>query len=243
MTSRIPLIGLTPDYSPSTRRLMINEDYMESVREAGGLPVLLPLAADEQTLLDCLSRLSGIVFTGGADIEPALYGQERHPWCGEAIAQRDAMELPLMRMVLADPSMPFLAICRGVQVMNCAAGGDLCQDIAAERPGCLTHPRHDRPAEEVHRITLTPGTRLAQLFGTPDAGVNSRHHQAIGRVGEGMVVSATAEDGIIEALEVTDRACGIGVQWHPESMHAHSAQSRALFSYLIEAAQVKKKQR
>ena len=232
----IPLIGLTPEYDAEVRRVRINEDYMDSVQEAGALPVLLPLTADPVILQKALASVDGIVFTGGADIAPSAYGQEVHPCCGEISPRRDAMELALMRLVLEDPSIPFLAICRGVQVMNVATGGDLIQDIEAERPGSLTHPRHDKPAEEVHGITIAPDSRLAQIFGTAQAGVNSRHHQAIGRVGSGLIVSATAEDGVIEALEVTDRACGIGVQWHPESMHSHSAQSRALFAYLAEHA-------
>ena len=222
-----PRIGIT--------RCTRVDDYVESVTRAGGAPVLLEPTDDPA---DALARVDGLLLTGGPDVDPARYGQAPHP-ATEIDAPRDRFEVPIAQSAL-DRDLPLLAICRGVQVLNVAAGGTLVQDIPS---AVATRLNHDIPQPKdapAHDVRITPGTRLAKTLGpSTRAGgactVNSRHHQAIARVAPPFVVTAEAEDGVIEAIERPDARFCIGVQWHPENFW-RTGEFAPLFDAFVRAA-------
>lgn len=228
------LIGVTPTLDEQTGRITINQDYLDALRRAGALPVLLPLAEDTAAWEEMLRRVDGLLLSGGADLCPASYGEEPLPVCGETAPLRDAEELYLCRRAL-EMKKPLLAICRGHQVLNCALGGTLYQDIAAQYSDSISHPRHDTPRDPVHPVSVTPGSRLAAITGRSALQVNSRHHQAVKDLGRGLTVSARAEDGLIEAIEYPAAPFALGVQWHPEALSDRYAEAQALFNAFVEA--------
>lgn len=228
------LIGVTPATDDATGKITVNQDYLDAVERSGALPVLLPLT-DNQALLEAmLERIDGLLFTGGADVGPQMYGQETLPLCGETNPRRDRMEFPLCRMAL-EKDMPILAICRGYQVLNCLLGGTLYQDIGAQYGPALSHPQYDHPADPVHAVTVEEGTLLRRLTGLNAFRVNSRHHQGICRLGRGLRVCARAEDGLIEGVELSGKKFVLGVQWHPESLSDRHPEAQQLFNALTEA--------
>lgn len=194
-------------------------DYSRGVLEAGGLPVNVPLDADPA---DYLPHLSGVVLTGGADVAPGRYGQDADGNGGYE-PERDELELALLDGALAS-DLPVLGICRGLQLINIHAGGDLHQHVPE-------HSRYDvRPSTTVHAVTTEPGSTLHGLFG-PDVEVNSLHHQTVDVVGRGLTVTARSDDDTVEGLEIDGRPV-VAVQWHPEMMSSRDP----LFVWLVEQA-------
>ena len=222
-----PVVGITP-----CSRV---DDYIESVRRAGGEPVVLDPASDPAQSLD---RVDALLLTGGLDVDPARYGQAPHATT-EIDAARDRFEIPLSQEAVARDT-PVFAICRGVQVLNVAAGGTLVQDIPSAVTSDLAHSI-DVPKDRIaHAVRVTPGTRLAEALG-PEApldtcGVNSRHHQAVGVVAPSFVVSAVSPDGVVEAIERPASSFCVGVQWHPENFW-RTGEFAGLFEAFLEAAQ------
>ena len=202
--------------------MLVPEGYVRSVVAAGGVPVLIPPTDVAPEILD---DVDAMVFTGGSDINPAVYGQEPHPASSGFYDHRDAAELELMRAALGQ-AMPVLGICRGMQLLNVACGGDLIQHLEGDThkgpPGMYTR----------HSVTVLAGTHLAGVLGT-DAHTHSCHHQAPGRLGEGLRVAATAEDGTVEAIEDPAATYVVGVLWHPEEDEEGGA---ALFRALVDQA-------
>jgi putative glutamine amidotransferase len=220
------VIGITP-----CNRL---NDYLESVRRAGGEPRVLSMDAPAT-----LEGLDGILFTGGGDVDPAHYHDTRHPNTDEPDAARDAFELELAKQALAK-NTPLLAVCRGLQVVNVAAGGTLIQDIPAQMNQALGHHVDSPPFAIAHEVWVTPGTALARVMQEEMSDgevlqVNSRHHQAIGRTADGFMIAATAPDGIVEAIERPDARFCIAVQWHPENFW-RTGEFRSLFEEFVKAA-------
>ncbi len=193
-------------------------DYVESVRRAGGDPVVLDL--DTLTAPQNLESADGLLLTGGGDVDPAHYNEPKHETFSAAEPGRDEAELALAREAMAR-RLPLLAICRGVQVLNVAAGGTLVQDIASAIPGAVDHRPAAHPAGQAHKVTIAAGSRLAGLISEDvvdnAATVNSRHHQSVGKVAPGFVVNAVAPDGVVEGIEASEQPFCIGVQWHPEN--------------------------
>jgi gamma-glutamyl-gamma-aminobutyrate hydrolase PuuD len=233
-----PLIGITTyatDASWGVWRLpaaLIPLDYVDAVERAGGRPLLVPPSAEgaEETL----DALDGIVFTGGADVDPALYGAEAHPETDAPEARRDVGEMALLRAAL-ERDLPTLAVCRGVQLLNVARGGDLVQHL----PEAVGHDEHkETPGVfSVHPVDVKAGTRLESLVGSGSA-VASHHHQALGRLGEGLVETARAPDGTPEALEDPEKRFVLGVQWHPEA-----GEDQGLFDALVQEARAYRAER
>ena len=228
------LIGVTPSQDDQTGRITVNQDYLDSLLRAGAAPVLLPLTGDRNTLERLLGRIDGLMLTGGADVDPARYGQETLPLCGQTAPLRDEMEFALCRMAV-DRDLPVLAICRGEEVLNCVLGGALYQDVAAQYSDALKHPCYDTPRDQVHAVETAPGTRLRDIVGMETIRVNSRHHQAVSRVGQGLIVSARAEDGLVEGVEMPGKRFVLGVQWHPESLSSYRPEAQAIFYAFAEA--------
>jgi putative glutamine amidotransferase len=226
----MPLIGVT-----NCRKL---EDYRQSVLHVGGEVRVLDPSAEVAASLE---GLDGLLLTGGGDVAPAKYGELPHPTVEEAEPGRDEFELALVSLA-RERRLPILAICRGAQVLNVACGGTLVQDIPSQVPGALPHklevPPH-QAFELAHEIWLDKDTLLSRLMrerlsDTDACEVNSRHHQAVRQLAAGLIVSATAPDGVIEAIE--DPAAGfcLGVQWHPENFW-RTGEFRPLFEGLLEA--------
>lgn len=228
------LIGITPYRDDESKRLMLNRDYPDALRRAGAMPVILPWETDPKRLGTMLGRLDGLLLSGGEDIDPALYGEERLPLCGAFDLERDAMETALCRLAL-ERDMPLLAICRGIQVLNVTLGGTLYQDVASQYGDTLRHSVYDRPREQVHSVRVLPGTRLSSVIGAERIRVNSRHHQAVKTPGRGLTVCAEAEDGLTEGVEMPGRRFTVGVQWHPESLSDYAPEAHALFAAFAEA--------
>ena len=227
-----PIIGIAPCRSI--------ENYLEAVRRAGGEPrVLDPSRENAQ---EAIAGIDGLLLTGGGDVDPTLYGQSAHPSTKTVPPDRDRFELELARGALA-ADLPLLGICRGQQVMNVASGGTLVQDIPSEVAGALTHTVEVPLSAPVHDIWISRGSRLwtvmqEQLGGGETCQVNSRHHQAVGYLGEGFDVAATAPDGVIEAIERPKLRFCIGVQWHPETFW-RTGEFRSLFESFIAACEQK----
>jgi putative glutamine amidotransferase len=230
-----PAIGITighDDEDESLHRLRV--DYVRSVERTGALPVILAPGVPGDAVAH-LQRLDGLMLTGGADIDPALYGQAPHARLGRVSRPRDDFEIALCREALRR-NLPILAICRGHQVLNVATGGTLVQDIPSESAGDVDHdpkrPRRDR----VHEVRILKGSRLRRLLGKETLGVNSFHHQAIRTLGRGLVATAWSPDGLIEAVEAPEQRFVVGVQWHPESFWDDPVGFQPLFLSLVEAA-------
>ena len=212
------------------------EDYVSSIEQTGARVRVLEVSQSPRALL---AQVDGVLLTGGGDVDPVFYGEPRHPATEDAEPGRDEFEIDLAaRAIAAD--RPMLAICRGAQVLNVAAGGSLIQDIpsstASNTPHAVPHPKE----LWCHALEVTPGSSLAALLsGLLDSAgrcrVNSRHHQAVARVGSRFVATARAPDGIVEAIEKPDATFCIGVQWHPENFRA-TGEFRPLFEAFTAAA-------
>lgn len=227
----MPVIGIT-----TCRKL---EDYRQSILHAGGEVRVLEPSAGVQ---DALSGIDGLLLTGGEDVAPARYGDPPHPTVVDVDTARDEFEIDLVKAARAR-SLPIFAICRGVQVLNVAAGGTLVQDIPSQVTGALAHklavPPHQAYAL-AHEVWLEKDSLLSNLMrerlnDADTCDVNSRHHQAIKEVAPGFKVSATAPDGIIEAIEDPQARFCLGVQWHPENFW-RTGEFRPLFEGFLEAA-------
>ena len=239
-----PLIGVTMSTTPdgvqtkAPPRAWLNNAYFRAVLDAGGIPLLLPPHLDARGLDALWARLDGILLTGGGDVDPARFGEARHPTVADVSDARDRLEIEVTERAMHD-GRPLLAICRGVQVLNVALGGSLHQDIATDVGGAIAHTQtapRDQPTHPVK--VMGEGTRLGATLGAPDIEVNSMHHQALKRLGRGLRDVAWAPDGIIEGIEITDgHALVVGVQWHPEELTAHDPGARNLFRTLIAAAE------
>jgi len=240
-----PVIGITGrvDQSagpPNLPIFAVSPTYVQAVELGGGAPAVIPPHLEEMKLRAIFVRLNGLLLSGGGDIMPALFGEEDGGLLWFVDERRDRTELALARWALAE-GLPLLAICRGAQVLNVAAGGTLIQDIPTQVTGALSHSTiAGRPLGVVaHTVEVTAGTRLAALVGAGELGVNSAHHQAVKVVGAGLVVTARAPDSVIEGLEVPDHPFCVGVQWHPEAMVERHPVMRRLFEALVRAAQAR----
>jgi putative glutamine amidotransferase len=229
--ARRPVVGITTYVTPAKwsywelDAALVPADYVRAVERAGGRAVLIPPSGDgvEETL----DAVDGLIFSGGADLDPALYGQEAHPETFGVQEGRDRSELALLEGALAR-DMPVLAICRGSQVLNVARGGDLVQHLP-DVVGDEKH-KHTPGTFSDHDVELEPGTKLAEVLGER-APVKSHHHQGFGRVGDGLRVAAHAEDGTVEAVEDPSHRFALGVLWHPEA-----GEDMKLFEGLVAAA-------
>ncbi len=234
-----PVIGITAYAEPSARwgvwdlpAALIPLAYVRAIEEAGGRPLLVP--PSEEGIEETLDVLDGILFSGGSDLDPDLYGQAAHPETDGIRPERDRGELALLTGAL-ERDLPVLAVCRGSQVLNVARGGDLVQHL----PEVLGHEQHKHTPGVFadHVVDVKPESRIGSLLGER-APVKSHHHQGFGRVGEGLVEAAWAEDGTLEALEDPSKRFALGVLWHPEE-----GADQALFAALVEEARAYRRER
>ena len=238
-----PVIGITSSHfmdraSHGTfARHSVSKAYSDAVHRAGGLPIILPFIADHAPAM--LDIVDGLILTGGADIDPARFGDTvLHPSTYDILPDRDEAELALTVGAL-ERDIPVLGICRGVQVLNVAMGGTLYQDVPDQFRAELGHRQHEQGIladEPGHSVFVVAGSLLERTYGEGPIAVNSFHHQAVNRIAPGLVACGASEDGLIEALESPTHTFVIGVQWHPELMFARYERHLAPFSGLTAAA-------
>ena len=243
-----PLIGITtqtlhaidgiPAGLPAS--WVMNQRYAHAVTSAGGVPVLVPLLDQDSTTLRAIyDRLDAVFLPGGVDVDPATFGAAPHPRLGRIDPARDRVELTLARWAM-DDAKPLFGLCRGLQVINVALGGTLHQDLASELPSAIKHDYF--PTEHytrdllAHAVQVDPGSRLGDLLDASSVHVNSMHHQGVKALGQGLRATALAPDGLIEAVEGTDRRFIVGVQWHPEALVEKDPRMERLFTALVAAA-------
>jgi len=227
-SERKPVIGIT--------RCSRLDDYIASVETSGGRARILEINESPRQLV---GQIDGLLLTGGGDIDPVLYREERHPTVDDAEPGRDEFELDLARRAM-QMNLPLLAICRGAQVLNVAAGGTLVQDIPSAVQTTLDHALTEPKNSIAHDVAITPGSRLETVLAHAVTNehtcrVNSRHHQSVGRIGESLVASAMADDGVVEGIEAPDRDFCVGVQWHPENFW-RTGEFKGLFDAFVESA-------
>jgi putative glutamine amidotransferase len=214
----------------------VPDSYINGLVQAGAVPLMIPITSDQETIDALMGMAHGLLLIGGPDIAPSHFGQTDKPGLRQVTPARDAVELPLTKRALADKT-PIFAICRGIQVLNVAAGGSLLQDIATQLPNAQKHDQHPDhgPSHLAHPIQIEPNSRIAAICGQTRMTVNSLHHQAIDRVGVGLSVVARSSDGIIEAIETKDDRWVVGIQWHPEWMLKDREDMPALFQAFCDA--------
>ncbi len=230
-----PVIGLVPLVDIQRESYWMLPGYMDGVAEAGGLPIMLPLTDEEEQIDQLMALCDGFLFTGGQDVDPSIYREEKNAACGECCPERDAMEEKLLNAVLRHDK-PVFGICRGIQFINAVLGGTLYQDLPSQHPSAIEH--HQRPPYDVPVHTVAPisSTPLAALMGDRAFAVNSYHHQAVKELAPTWSAMAVAPDGIIEAAYMPDERFVWAVQWHPEFSFRVDENSRKLFHAFVQVA-------
>lgn len=229
---RVPIIGVVPliDYSKSS--IWMLPGYMNGLKQAGAMPIILPIIdsnADAEMLAD---MCDGFLFTGGQDVDPAVYCEEKTELCGECCPERDTMEKLLLDIAMKR-DMPILGICRGIQFINAVLGGTLWQDIPAQFSDKLTHcqkPPYDKP---IHDVMIESASPLYGLLKTDSIAVNSYHHQGVRELSPKLKSMASAPDGLVEAIYAPDHKFLWAVQWHPEFSHETDENSRLIFKEFV----------
>lgn len=229
-----PLIGIVSLYDETKESYWMLPGYVKGLEEAGAASVILPLTEDREALTRFAALCDGFLFTGGHDIEPALYGEEKSEKCGVICPERDNMEKAFFPMAL-ETGKPLLGICRGAQLFNVLLGGTLYQDIPTECPSNVTHhglPPYENPD---HTVTIIPDSPLYQAVEADEMPVNSYHHQGIKKLGKGLEIAAAAPDGLPEAVYLPEHRFALAVQWHPEFSYQVDGNSRKIFHLFVKA--------
>jgi putative glutamine amidotransferase len=235
-----PLIGVVPLWDEEKDSLWMLPGYMDGIERAGGLPIMLPLSTDKSLLEQICHTVDGLLFTGGHDVCPAVYGEEKADCCGEICTSRDQMETTLFSLFVTEMNKPVFGICRGIQFFNALLGGTLYQDLDTQYkevpPGVspLRHQQKPPYDQSSHTVTITPGSPLHALLGADTIAVNSCHHQGVKKLSPKLVCMAEAEDGLVEAVYMSDRKYAWAVQWHPE-YSLQDEYSKKLFAFFVNA--------
>ncbi len=242
-----PVIGITCNFderdevglvthlgAPCQKWHFVADHYIRSVEQAGGVPVLIPLYHNMETMREAAGRLDGLLISGGNDINPGEYRAAVQPYCGTVVPKRDRQDIFLARHIFNETQKPLLGICRGIQVINVACGGELYQDLEIE--GNYRHHFCDMfPLNYgVHKVKLDVGSRIGKILGKETVSVNSFHHQAVKQAAPGFLTGARSEDGVVESIESPGERFVLGIQWHPEMMH-DSEEQQKIFRAFIEA--------
>lgn len=228
-----PVIGITCKHEADEGRLLLSEDYCRAIEAAGGIPLILPPQAAPAAVARCAALIDGLLLSGGPDLDPAYFHEEPRG-TGVISPVRDRFELALLAEILR-LGKPVLGICRGLQVLNVFAGGDLYQDISSQCSAALKHMQQAPAWYGTHKVSLAPDSFLAHLYGRQELRVNTFHHQAVRRVAPGLRAVAWAEDGLVEAVEGEGPTFVVGVQWHPETMWEKDEEQARLFQAFVAA--------
>ena len=239
-----PLIGITcsrevggawGSYSPGHYMDYTFDEYSRAICDSGGAPVLIPVAQNRVSLLAIISRMDGLILSGGPDINPRFYGEEPAEGLGEIDADLDRMELDVANIALKK-DLPIFAICRGIQILNVSQGGTLYQDIKRQVPEPLNHTQKACKSANTHSVLIENQTLLYDIVKRRKIWVNGKHHQALKDLVPDLKISAVANDGIVEAIEDPTKKFVIGVQWHPEGTWKEDTNSKKLFRAFVKAA-------
>jgi putative glutamine amidotransferase len=230
---KAPAIGVIPLWDEEKNSIWMLPGYMQGLEEACAVPMILPLTLSETVLKQAVSLFDGFLFTGGHDVNPKLYGQEKTSHCGEICETRDGMEAYIFREAVLKQNKPALGICRGIQFFNAILGGSLYQDIPAEFPSAINHAK-GHTASPAHNVRIVPGSPLHKLVGKENLEVNSSHHQGISNLAKGLEIMALADDGLVEAVYMPERPDVWAVQWHPECSLQDEI-SRKIFSSFVKS--------
>jgi putative glutamine amidotransferase len=230
---RMESVSLTPQGEPPQHEMALGLKYLQALEAAGAIPLVCPPLAPElaESLLD---RVDGLCMSGGPDLDPSVYGEQRHAATGPVQSELDDFELALGRAADA-AGLPILAICRGMQVLNVARGGSLHQHLPDLNAGEINHRQSEPGSETTHAVSIRESSRVARILERTTAEVNSFHHQGVSRLGDGLVITGRAPDGTVEAIEAMDREFVIGVQWHAETLQFRPEQA-ALFAAFVDSA-------
>lgn len=227
-----PLIGIACSYNSKESQYSMGVTYVESIKKAGGIPVILTFVKGDD-VRELLGHLDGLLLSGGPDMDPSFWGEEPHLRLGAISPERDEFEVEICREAIA-MELPILGICRGCQVVNVVAGGNLVQDIPAQVSGAIKHGQDAPRWHASHSVRIRPETKLAMIMDADKISVNSYHHQSVKDVAPNWMVSAMASDGVVEAIEDTTHPFRLGIQWHPECFYEYTAFD-ALFRAFINA--------
>lgn len=229
-----PIIGVTPLWDSEKDSVWMLPGYLQSIEAAGGIPIVLPLTVDQGNITQLLGLVDGLLFTGGQDVSPTLYGQPILQQCGELCPARDSQETILFQEGVLARHLPAFGICRGLQFFNSILGGTLYQDLPTQKISELIHEQ--KPPYEVpsHCVSMIPDSPLHQLLGETALMVNSCHHQAVLELADRLTAMAAAPDGLIEAAYMPEMPFVWGVQWHPEITPEHDASGK-LFTAFVSA--------
>lgn len=228
------VIGLIPLYDEDKESVWMLPGYMKVIEKCGGMPIILPFTDDEDELGQAYEMCDGILFTGGHDVSPAIYHEEKKSTCGVSCDVRDAMESFLLKKCLED-NKPLFGICRGIQFINASLGGTLYQDLPSEFESETEHhmtPPYDRAA---HKVEVLQDTKLADIIGSGVHEVNSYHHQAIKELSPRVDKMAVSEDGLVEAIAVKNQKFAVAVQWHPEFSYENNQDSVNVIQAFVDA--------
>lgn len=236
----VPIIGVSGCYQVfssqlfhSVERYFINKSYLEAVKLNGGLPLPIPVVEEPEQLRAYIEMCDALLLPGGGDVDPMYFGEEPHPKLGTVQPDMDKFEMDLLSLAF-ERKMPVLGICRGEQIINVAKGGTIYQDMAATyEKELILHQQTYRSSIGIHKIQIEENSLLFEILGSKEVRTNSMHHQSVKVLGKDLVVTATAADGIIEAIESTDRKI-IGVQWHPELLIHTQSEMNNLFKHFIQ---------
>lgn len=221
---------------PKLLGISLSDDYAHGVEEAGGIPMVIPMLENEESILKLAHRLDGLLLAGGEDVDPLVYGEQPRPGLGVINPERDRLEKALITEMLA-LGKPILGICRGLQILNATLGGTLYQDLDQQWDGNILHAQRARRSHLSHQVRIQPGTKLHRLFYDQERlRCNSFHHQAVKDLAPGFIPTAWDDDGLIEAAEHLDYAFVMGVQWHPENLWRTVPLYLELFKGLVQAS-------
>ncbi len=231
-----PTIGVVPLWDDERNSIWLLPGYMNALREAGALPIILPLEIEPEDLTQIAQLCDGFLLTGGQDVDPAIYGEAAIDECGRPCGERDRLERAIFEYAVEN-DRPIFGICRGIQFINAICGGSLYQDLPSQYPPCkdVVHqmtPPYDRPC---HRVTILPETPLAAIVEQSELAVNSYHHQAIKQISPQLRAMAISEDGLVEAVYMPHKRFIQAVQWHPELNHHCDESSRKIMRSFVEA--------
>ncbi|MBQ4091243.1 MAG: gamma-glutamyl-gamma-aminobutyrate hydrolase family protein [Clostridia bacterium] len=231
-----PIIGIFAEVD-SERSTTIQDQYVRAITAAGAIPIVLPYTNEEHLQEELVDLCNGFLFSGGADVDPGRYGEERTAACEEPQLYRDEFEFAMFQKAFSS-GKPMLAICRGAQLINVALGGKLYQDLPSENPTQIDHRQSEPKFAPSHRVSIVSGTPLAQLVGDGYMTANSFHHQAVKALGRGLKVMAYADDGIIEAMYYAGKPYIRAYQWHPERICDEDGQNRLIFDDFVAACKI-----
>ena len=231
-----PIIGMAPLVDSGAGMTTMLNTYTESILAAGGIPLILPLSEETENLEQMLEVCDGFVFTGGPDVDTAVYGEEKMD-CTSLCKERDGFEMKFLPLVL-ESDKPVLAICRGMQLLNVALGGSLYQDIPTQLPSETEHRMGTVSDQVIHEVEIVEGTPLMEIAGEKKIPVNSYHHQCVRKLGSGLEVMAYSPDGIIEGIYLPEKRFVVAVQWHPERIFHRYGEERKLFEAFIRASMI-----